>query len=295
MGMTASRRSSLFASATTPTMEYQLLSPAYRRDAEASSYRTRAAEDVVRHTLVDDRHLGCIGIILASKIAPQQDRCLKDFEVVGAQDIYAGDEGRAARSWLIALDRWRGFEQVARKRRDRSKSSFSVFREERLSDRLISCTKHSSAQPCTQAAAHLHRTAEHYPYESRDRSSSGSAGCAPAAPPPPSTPAMLRPVRRSVLLWCENAPHSCRRRECSAPILRAYPSAPAAKPGIRPKRIAVKTRNRQSKSQHPEIGPHRQHDGRPHMPHQSHQRSASPERQNNSQHASCQCQHRCFP
>ena len=68
-------------------MEYQLLSPANRRYAEASSYRTRVAEDVVRHTLVDDRHLGCVGIIFASKIAPQQDRRLKGFEVVRAQGI----------------------------------------------------------------------------------------------------------------------------------------------------------------------------------------------------------------
>ena len=96
--------------------------PSKCRYAEASSDRTRAAEDVMRHTLVDDRHLGCVGTIVAGKIAPQQDRRLKGFEVVGPQGIQAGDEGRAARSWLIALNRWRGFAETARKRRIHGKA-----------------------------------------------------------------------------------------------------------------------------------------------------------------------------
>jgi hypothetical protein len=68
-------------------MEYQLLSPANVGMLRRLSNRTRAAEDVVRQTLVDDRHLGCVGTIVASKIAAQQDRRFERFEVVGAQGI----------------------------------------------------------------------------------------------------------------------------------------------------------------------------------------------------------------
>jgi hypothetical protein len=70
----------------------------------------------VCHPLVDDRHLGRVGTIVASKIEPQKDRRLKGFEVVRPQGIYAGDYGRAVRSWLITLDRWCGFAEAARKR-----------------------------------------------------------------------------------------------------------------------------------------------------------------------------------
>ena len=145
-----------------------------------------------------------------------------------AQGIQAGDEGRAARSWSITL-----IVGVARRKppetANPSRSSFSVFREEHLSDRLNCGSKHSSAQPCTQAAAHSHRTANMIRTKARDRSSSGSSRLRNRSPAAATTPAMMPPVADQCSLWCSNVPNFA-----SAVNVRRHPDgmsspAPAAR------------------------------------------------------------------